>query len=72
MKQMGKMMSHRGFVTIQVKKGGCYVTATSRPPPGLGVRKIPRRFVWSQNVTVDVVNPRRLFWVDIFWVSKCY
>jgi hypothetical protein len=60
MKQMGKMMSHRGLVTIQVKKGDFYVTATSRSPPGLGVRKIPRHFIWSRNVTVDVVNPRML------------
>jgi hypothetical protein len=32
----GKMSQSGRFVTIQVKKGGRIVTATIRPPPGLG------------------------------------
>ncbi len=58
------------FCHNQEKKGGCFVKATLRPPPGLGGCKFPGRFVWRRYVTVDIVNTLR--WVDIPWVSKRY
>jgi hypothetical protein len=60
------------FVNIQIKKCGCFVTATLRPPPGLGGRKIPGLFIYRGYVTVDAVNHRMLHWVDVPWVSKRY
>jgi hypothetical protein len=66
-------MSQSGrFVTIQVKKGGRFVTAKLRPPLGLGGPKIPERFARSKNVTVDVMNARTLCWVEVLRVSKLY
>jgi hypothetical protein len=62
-------MSQGGhFVTIQVRKDGRIVIATLRPPSGLCGHNIPIRFIWKQNVTVDVVNPKTLRWVDVSWV----
>jgi hypothetical protein len=61
------------FCHIPVKKGGCFDTELLHQPPwGLGGRNILGRFVGSGNVTVNVVNPRMLRWVDISWVSKRY
>jgi hypothetical protein len=56
MKKAGKMSQSGHFVTIQVKKGGRFVTATLCPPSGLGGHKIRGHFVWRQNVTVNVVS----------------
>ncbi len=43
-KQKGSMSQSGSFITIQVKKGGCFVTATLCLPPGLGGYKIPGCF----------------------------
>jgi hypothetical protein len=59
-KLMGKTSQSERFVTIQVKKVGRFVTATLRPPTGLGGGKIPGRFVFRRNVTVDVTLDRRI------------
>jgi hypothetical protein len=40
-----KMSQNGYFVIIQIKKGGCFVTATLHPPPRPGECKIPERFV---------------------------
>jgi hypothetical protein len=49
-KQMGSMSQSGCFITIQVKKGGRFVTATLFLPLGLGGHKIPGCFTWSQNM----------------------
>ncbi len=54
------------------KKGSRVVTATLRPPSGLGGRKNPGRFICRRYVTGDIVNHRTLHWVDVLWVSKRY
>jgi hypothetical protein len=71
MKQWEKCQSGM-IVAIQVKKSGRFVTATLRPPPGLGGCKIPGGFVWRRYVTVDIVNYRRLRCVDVPWMWECY
>jgi hypothetical protein len=40
-KEMGQNVSEGIFVTIQVKRGGRFVTATLRPPLRRDGRKIP-------------------------------
>jgi hypothetical protein len=39
MKEAGKISQSGCFVTVQVKKGSCFVTATLRPTSGLGGHK---------------------------------
>jgi hypothetical protein len=48
MKQVGKMSQSGCLVTIQVKKGGCFVTATEGPPLWTGGCKISGLFEKSQ------------------------
>jgi hypothetical protein len=47
-KQLGKMPQRGCLVTIQVKKGGCFVTATVSPPLWMGGCKISGLFKKSQ------------------------
>jgi hypothetical protein len=39
MNEAGKISQSGCFVTVQVKKGTCFVTATLRPTSGLGEHK---------------------------------